>query len=78
MHSDVWVQDILIGQAKLTGEHTIKYSLPGRVDVGGSVSAKDIIIATGSVPFVPPGMACSSLPSIMNLMLWLRLGVARA
>jgi dihydrolipoamide dehydrogenase len=26
------------------------------VDVGGEVSARDIIIATGSVPFVPPGI----------------------
>ena len=28
----------------------------GRVDVGGEVTARDIIIATGSVPFVPPGI----------------------
>lgn len=28
----------------------------GRVDVGGKVTAKNIIIATGSVPFVPPGI----------------------
>lgn len=28
----------------------------GRVDVGGEVSARDIIVATGSVPFVPPGI----------------------
>ncbi|KAK9823539.1 hypothetical protein WJX72_003553 [[Myrmecia] bisecta] len=48
--------DILIGAGKLTGPHTIKYSLPGRVDVGGTVTAKDIMIATGSVPFVPPGI----------------------
>lgn len=33
----------------------VKYGLPGRVDVGGEISARDIIIATGSVPFVPPG-----------------------
>jgi pyruvate/2-oxoglutarate dehydrogenase complex dihydrolipoamide dehydrogenase (E3) component len=33
----------------------VKYGFPGRVDVGGEVTAKDIIIATGSVPFVPPG-----------------------
>jgi pyruvate/2-oxoglutarate dehydrogenase complex dihydrolipoamide dehydrogenase (E3) component len=26
------------------------------VDIGGTVTAKDIIIATGSVPFVPPGI----------------------
>lgn len=50
-------QDILIGQAKFAGPHTVKYGLPGRVDVGGEVTAKEIIIATGSVPFVPPG-AC--------------------
>jgi pyruvate/2-oxoglutarate dehydrogenase complex dihydrolipoamide dehydrogenase (E3) component len=49
------VQDILIGQAKFVDNHTIKYGLPGRVDVGGQVTAKDVIIATGSVPFVPPG-----------------------
>ena len=30
--------------------------MPGRVDVGGSLTARDIIIATGSVPFVPPGI----------------------
>lgn len=48
-------QDILIGQAKFAGPHKIKYGLPGRVDVGGEVTAKDVIIATGSVPFVPPG-----------------------
>ncbi|KAK9810848.1 hypothetical protein WJX73_001865 [Symbiochloris irregularis] len=48
--------DILIGQAKLTGPNTVKYSLPGRVDVGGTVTAGDIMIATGSVPFVPPGI----------------------
>ena len=28
----------------------------GRVDVGGEVTARDIIVATGSVPFVPPGI----------------------
>ena len=50
------LQDILIGQAKLMGNNTVKYSLPGRVDVGGTVTARDIMIATGSVPFVPPGI----------------------
>ncbi len=30
--------------------------LSGRVDVGGTVTAKNIMIATGSVPFVPPGI----------------------
>lgn len=49
------LQDILTGQAKFVDNHTVKYGLPGRVDVGGQVTAKDIIIATGSVPFVPPG-----------------------
>lgn len=50
------IQDILVGSAKLTGPHSIKYNLPGRVDVGGEVTAKDIMLATGSVPFVPPGI----------------------
>lgn len=49
-------QDILIGNGKLVGPNKIQYGLPGRVDIGGSVTAKDIIIATGSVPFVPPGI----------------------
>ena len=48
-------QDILIGNGKLTGPNTVKYDLPGRVDVGGTVTARDIIVASGSVPFVPPG-----------------------
>lgn len=39
-----------------TGPHEVKYSLPGRVDVGGTVTARDVMIATGSVPFVPPGI----------------------
>ena len=46
----------MVGSAKFTGPHKVKYGLPGRVDVGGEVTAKDIIIATGSVPFVPPGI----------------------
>ena len=48
--------DILIGQGKFVDAHTVKYSLPGRVDIGGTVTAKNIIVATGSVPFVPPGI----------------------
>ena len=48
--------DILIGQGKFVGSNKVKYSLPGRVDVGGEITAKNIIIATGSVPFVPPGI----------------------
>lgn len=56
-HPSQITKDILVGQGKFAGPHTIKYSLPGRVDVGGSVTGRDIIIATGSVPFVPPGIA---------------------
>ncbi|GLI61324.1 hypothetical protein VaNZ11_003681 [Volvox africanus] len=48
--------DILIGQAKFVGNQRVRYGLPGRVDVGGEVTARDVIIATGSVPFVPPGI----------------------
>ncbi|GFH27909.1 uncharacterized protein HaLaN_26301, partial [Haematococcus lacustris] len=48
--------EILMGSGKLVDNHTVKYGLPGRVDVGGQVTAKNIIIATGSVPFVPPGI----------------------
>eukprot|EP00803_Ostreobium_quekettii_P009717 evm.model.scf_343.7 EVM.evm.TU.scf_343.7 scf_343:49724-51340(+) len=48
--------DILRGSARFVGEGRIRYALPGRVDVGGEASARDFIIATGSVPFVPPGI----------------------
>eukprot|EP01025_Chloroclados_australasicus_P006470 TRINITY_DN12087_c0_g3_i1.p1 TRINITY_DN12087_c0_g3~~TRINITY_DN12087_c0_g3_i1.p1 ORF type:complete len:616 (-),score=72.45 TRINITY_DN12087_c0_g3_i1:223-1944(-) len=48
--------EILLGNAKLEDTHTISYGLPGRVDVGGQVTAENVIIATGSVPFVPPGI----------------------
>lgn len=34
----------------------VSYGLPGRVDVGGTITAKNIIVATGSIPFVPPGI----------------------
>ena len=37
------------------GANTVEYNMPGRVDIGGTITARDIIIATGSVPFVPPG-----------------------
>jgi len=47
--------DILIGNARFVGPNKLSYGLPGRVDIGGEVTAKNIIIATGSVPFVPPG-----------------------
>lgn len=45
-----------MGSAKFVGTNKVKYGFPGRVDVGGEVTAKNIIIATGSVPFVPPGI----------------------
>eukprot|EP00210_Caulerpa_lentillifera_P004950 g4724.t1 len=48
--------DILKGNARFMENNRLSYGLPGRVDVGGEVTAKDIIIATGSVPFVPPGI----------------------
>jgi len=48
--------DILTGVGKFVDSHTVSYGLPGRVDVGGQVTARDVIIATGSVPFVPPGI----------------------
>ena len=48
--------DIHTGMGRFVDNHTISYGLPGRVDVGGQLTAKDIIIATGSVPFVPPGI----------------------
>ena len=56
-----------VGQQQSRGNHERNRSLTGfhievfgwasgRVDVGGTVTARDIIIATGSVPFVPPGI----------------------
>lgn len=48
--------DILEGTGKVVGPHTVSYGKLGRIDVGGTVTARDIIIATGSVPFVPPGI----------------------
>ena len=48
--------DILTGYGKLTGPQEVSYGLPGRVDVGGTIRCKDVIIATGSTPFVPPGI----------------------
>jgi dihydrolipoamide dehydrogenase len=48
--------DTLRGIGKFVDANTVSYSLPGRVDVGGTVTAKNIMIATGSVPFVPPGI----------------------
>ena len=47
--------DLLLGTGKFVDAHTVEYKKPGRVDVGGTVTAKNIIIASGSVPFVPPG-----------------------
>jgi dihydrolipoamide dehydrogenase len=48
--------DMLMGSAKFVDNHTVEYRKAGRVDVGGKVTGKNIIIATGSVPFVPPGI----------------------
>ena len=39
-----------------SGQPHTSYVYAGRVDVGGTVTANDIMIATGSVPFVPPGI----------------------
>lgn len=47
--------DILIGAAKIEDNHTVQYGAPGTI-TGGKVTAKNIIIATGSTPFVPPGI----------------------
>lgn len=60
--ANAWLQTILMGQAKFVGPNKVKYGFPGRVDVGGEVTAKDIIIATGSVPFVPPGASSGTGP----------------
>jgi dihydrolipoamide dehydrogenase len=43
--------DIIEGKGILTGGHTIKCSVSGK-----TYTAKDIILAPGSVPFVPPGV----------------------
>eukprot|EP00236_Picocystis_salinarum_P001430 CAMPEP_0183828352 /NCGR_PEP_ID=MMETSP0807_2-20130328/2738_1 /TAXON_ID=88271 /ORGANISM="Picocystis salinarum, Strain CCMP1897" /LENGTH=575 /DNA_ID=CAMNT_0026073541 /DNA_START=42 /DNA_END=1769 /DNA_ORIENTATION=- len=48
--------DILEGTGKIVGPHTVSYGKVGRVDVGGTLTARNIIIASGSVPFVPPGI----------------------
>eukprot|EP00892_Ulva_mutabilis_P006293 jgi/Ulvmu1/4035/UM019_0012.1 len=48
--------DILLGSGRFVDSHTVEYRKPGRVDVGGTVTSANIIIATGSVPFVPPGI----------------------
>jgi dihydrolipoamide dehydrogenase len=48
--------DILLGSGKFVDSHTVEYRKPGRVDVGGVVTGKNIMIATGSVPFVPPSI----------------------
>ncbi|KAI5071691.1 hypothetical protein GOP47_0013942 [Adiantum capillus-veneris] len=46
--------DILTGVGTLLGPQTVKYGKVGFTDK--TVTAKNIIIATGSVPFVPPGI----------------------
>ena len=48
--------DILTGNAGFVDNHTISYGgSPGTI-TGGKKTAKHIIIATGSKPFVPPGI----------------------
>lgn len=64
------LQDILLGSAKLQGPNKVKYFMPGRVDVGGEVTAENIIIATGSVPFVPPGKILSQSCSLCAIVLF--------
>eukprot|EP00250_Pteridium_aquilinum_P009964 c19057_g1_i1 orf=356-2074(+) len=46
--------DILTGVGTVMGPHTVKYGKVGYTDK--TVTARNIIIATGSVPFVPPGI----------------------
>jgi len=46
--------DVLQGIGTFVDEHTVSYAKPGLLDK--TVTAKHIIIATGSVPFVPPGV----------------------
>ncbi|MCO5571590.1 hypothetical protein L7F22_025335 [Adiantum nelumboides] len=46
--------DILTGVGTILGPQTVKYGKVGYNDK--TVTAKNIIIATGSVPFVPPGI----------------------
>lgn len=50
--------------------------MPGRVDVGGEVTAKNIMIATGSVPFVPPGPK-SKILLLVRLQLYISLLIAK-
>ena len=46
--------DILTGVGTVLGPQQVKYGKIGFPDK--IVTAKDVIIATGSVPFVPPGI----------------------
>lgn len=48
--------DLLHGYARLEGPGKVSYGLPGRVDIGGTATADNIMLATGSTPFVPPGV----------------------
>uniref|UniRef100_A0A7S3YM67 Dihydrolipoyl dehydrogenase n=1 Tax=Lotharella globosa TaxID=91324 RepID=A0A7S3YM67_9EUKA len=48
--------DVIYGKGTLVDQNTVEVGLPGRVDIEGKVTAKNIIIATGSVPAVPPGI----------------------
>lgn len=45
--------DILRGHGSIVAEHQVKYGPP---DSAKTVSSRDIIISTGSVPLVPPGI----------------------
>lgn len=46
--------DILVGMGSLVGPQKVKYGKLGFLDK--TVTAKNVIIATGSVPWVPPGI----------------------
>ncbi|GJP35130.1 hypothetical protein CLOM_g19645, partial [Closterium sp. NIES-68] len=46
--------DILDGFGTLVTPQKVKYGKPGAAEK--TVTAKDVIIATGSTPFVPPGI----------------------
>ena len=48
--------DTLYGHASLVDSHTVSYGYPSRPEEGGQITAKNIIIASGSTPFVPPGI----------------------
>ena len=62
--------DILTGNAGFVDNHTISYGgSPGTI-TGGKKTAKHIIIATGSKPFVPPRIEIDNKPLTSE---WLKL-----